>query len=666
MNERNCSGVEWRYWVSFVWNIVLAYVVYMLCRVVYVWENWAVLGRGWSDLHLNELLAGSLRFDTAAICYTHILYAVLMLLPIGLRRHKVYQMIAKCVYVGVNGLAVCMNLVDAVYSQYTGRRTTSTFFSEFQNDGNLVGIVGVELVRHWYLVLVGIALIAMLWMLYRMPKTDPQRLSGRLPRWVSPVAEGCVLVMVIVLSVVGIRGWVSKAIRPITISNANQYVNSPSEAAMVLNTPFSLIRTLGKTTFVNPGYFESEELDNLYSPVHRPHVRLSSSSSDEAHNDLLPCKKNVVVIIVESFASEYIGALNDYRGYTPFMDSLIGQSLTYRQSYCNGRKSIDGMPSILSSIPMFVEPFFVTSYSLNKVSGLAGELSRWGYATAFFHGAENGSMGFQAFARATGFQRYYGRTEYDADNRFGGEADFDGTWAIWDEPFLQYYATVMSEMQEPFMTAVFTASSHHPFAVPERYRDSLHEEGHPMYTCIRYTDMALRRFFETASCQPWFANTVFVITADHTNVSEREQYLTDIGRYMVPIVFYDPSGALPAERRSGIAQQIDIMPTLLGLLGYDEPYIAYGIDLLHTADSATWAVNYNNGIYQYVEGNIMLQFDGRAIVALYDMDADPLLKANLKDVESYAEDRLRMESRLKAILQSYMDRMINDRLVIND
>ena len=213
---------------------------------------------------------------------------------------------------------------------------------------------------------------------------------------------------------------------------------------------------------------------------------------------------------MESFGREYIGGFNKwlddgkYKGYTPFTDSLMRHSATWMYSYCNGRKSIDGMPSILSGIPMFVEPFFLTPSSMNDVSGIAGELKNKGYYSAFFHGAETGSMGFQAFARTTGFTDYFGRTEFNEDKRFRGDDDFDGTWAIWDEPFLQFYALKMSEFRQPFVSAVFTASSHHPYAVPEEYKDVYPEEGIVIHKCIRYTDNALRRFFETARRQPWY------------------------------------------------------------------------------------------------------------------------------------------------------------------
>ena len=314
------------------------------------------------------------------------------------------------------------------------------------------------------------------------------------------------------------------------------------------------------------------------------------------------------------------------------------------------------MPSILSSIPMFIEPFFLTPASMNHVSGIASLLAGEGYQTAFFHGAQRGSMGFMAFARSTGFQDYYGREDYDADKHFGGDEDFDGMWAIWDEPFLQYYATKMSEMKEPFMTAVFTASSHHPYVIPEKYKDVYPEEGIIMHKCIRYTDMALGKFFATASKQPWFNNTIFVLTSDHTNMSDHDYYQTDLGGFCSPIIIYEP-GREPA-MQDKIAQQIDILPTLMGLLHYPKPYFAFGIDVLNTQAEDTWAVNYLNGIYQYVKYGHVLQFDGQQTKAVYAL-TDSLMQHNQ---QGKLPQQQRMERELKAIIQQYMERMTQDRL----
>ncbi len=636
-------------------NILLVYLLYMLSRVVYVCEFWDLYADGWSSLDLGSLLAGSLRFDTSAIIYTNTLYILLVLLPLPRRltATPAWRTSLKALYVAVNSLMLVANLIDTVYSRYTGRRTTWTFFSEFSNEGNLGDIVGVELLRHWYLVLIGLAFIATLILLYRHPYRAPRPVQAHTGPAAAPAWQYILLSLLCVivyapLAVIGMRGGASTAIRPITISNANQYVNQPAQAAIVLNTPFSLIRTMGKTTFADPRYLPDADLDALYSPLH------------PAVPPTLESQPNIIVLILESFGQEYIGAYNDYPGYTPFLDSLISHSLTFRHSYANGRKSIDAMPSILSGIPMFVEPFFVTSYSLNDVGGLAAQLSRQGYTTAFFHGAENSSMGFQAFARTTGFQHYYGRTEYEADPRFGGSADYDGTWAIWDEEFLQYYAATMEQLPQPFMTALFTATSHHPFVVPGRYADSLRADGHPLHTCIRYTDHALRRFFATASRMPWFRNTVFVITADHTNINEQPAYNTPLGTFSVPIILYSPAGLLPTGISPAIAQQTDIMPTILALTGTPDPFIAYGTDLLHTPDSLTWAIHYNNGVYQYVQGSRLLLFDGTQPVGWYNLDADPQLHNNLLAAPDTA--RSHHLQRTQAIIQSYMQRMVTNRL----
>ena len=656
--------------MAVVWNLGLAYVVYMLARVVFLVKNYSYFEQGLTWGHLMEMFGGGLVFDTAAILVTNIPYIVMaLLLP--------WRKPTKWVYMIINSVALAMNLADSVYFKYTMRRTTTTVFSEFQNEGNLGGVIGTEVLQQWYLVVLFGVVVYGVWKLYKGVRREGVRREGvrregvrregvrrEGVKWYA--AQVVVLAAMAPFVVAGIRGGFTTAVRPITISNANQYVNRPVEAALVLNTPFAIYRTIGKNVFVVPEYFESSQLEKIYKPVHTPTTHPFS-------------KKNVVILIVESFGREYIGALNEtleggkYKGYTPYVDELVRKSVTFKYSYCNGRKSIDGMPSILSSIPMFVEPFILTPASMNEVSGIASLLAGEGYQTAFFHGAQRGSMGFQAFARATGFQEYYGREDYNADKRFGGDDDFDGMWAIWDEPFLQYYATKMSEMKEPFMTAVFTASSHHPYAIPEKYQQQFPEEGLIIHKCIRYTDMAIGKFFEKVSQEPWFKNTIFVLTSDHTNLSDHAYYQTDLGGFCSPIIIYEPGNEeRQPEIQDKIAQQIDILPTLMGMLNYPKPYFGFGIDVLNTEKEDTWAVNYLNGIYQYVKHGYVLQFDGERTKAMYEL-GDSLMEKNLLGVRSQESGVRRleagvkeeMEQEVKAIVQQYMERMTEDRLTTN-
>ena len=640
--------------LTVVCNLVLAYVVYFVCRIVFLLTNYSSFSDNLTAGHLMEMLRGGFLFDSSAIMYTNVLWIVMVLFPIHLKETPTYRKVCKWLFVVVNSLAVVMNLCDCVYFQYTSRRTTSTVFSEFSHEGNLAGIFGTELIRHWYLLLIGVVLIYALWRLY---------LSHNLKRhticwWRYSLATLVSILLMVPCIVGGMRGGLAHSVRPITVSNANQYVNHPTEAAIVLNTPFSLIRTIGKNVFEEPKYFTDEkQMLSYYSPIHQPDPGTVMNN------------KNVVVLIVESFGREYIGSLNrdldggKYRGYTPFVDSLLTYSLTFEYTFANGRKSIDAMPSTLSSIPMMVEPFFLTPASMNDLTGLAGMLHDKGYYSAFFHGAPNGSMGFEAFARATGYDKYFGRTEYNADPKGGGDADFDGMWAVWDEPYLQHVVRMVNGFKQPFVASVFTASSHHPFKVPEQYAAIFKDEGgQPIHKCVRYTDMALRKFFEAASKQPWYRNTVFVLVADHTNQNTHPYYKTDQGLYSIPIIFYTPDGSLETGMKQGvIAQQIDVLPTLMGILGYDKPYIAFGCDLLHTPAAQTWAFNYNNGVYQYFKGDFLLQFDGQKTKALYRFKTDPLLKQNLA---GKLPNQFQLENELKSLIQQYMYRMTTNTLIM--
>ncbi len=457
--------------LAVLWNLLLVYFVYQIARLEYYVENRDYLSYTW------DIFQGGLLFDTSAILYTNALYVVMMLFPLHWKENKIYHKVCQWLFVVVNSITFAINLADSVYFRYTMRRTTTTVFEEFSNEGNLGSIIGTEFLNHWYLVLLFALVVFLLWRCYVEPSIN----SHSLKWWRYDVACLLSLLLFAPFCVAGMRGGFTTAVRPITISNANQYASRPVDAALALNTPFALIRSIGKNVFVVPHYFSDEKaLASMYTPIHTP------------NDSAAVVKKNVVVLIVESFGREYIGALN---------------------------KDLEG--------GKYVEPFILTPSSMNDYTGLAGILGQEGYETAFFHGAQNGSMGFQAFAQKTGFKHYFGRTEYEAAK---GTDDFDGTWAIWDEPFLQYYAEEMGKMKQPFMTAVFTASSHHPFVIPEQYKQQFPEGKLEIQKCIRYTDMAIGKFFETASKQPWFENTIFVLTSDHT---------VHLLLYMSPVILKD-------------------------------------------------------------------------------------------------------------------------------
>lgn len=645
---------------SLAWNLLLVYVCYFICRLTFLLTNWAIFGDQFEWGYMFRLFAAGTIFDTTAILYSNALFIVLFLFPFHWKERSAFYRVVRWVFVAVNTFFLISNLVDCVYFRFSGRRTTMSVFQEFSHEAgrNMTSIFLKEFAVNWYLVVLAVALGILLYKLFRSPRPLP--LHG--PKWSYYVVQTVSLLVMAPFVVFGMRGGMTAATRPITISNANQYADRPVDACLVLNTPFSLFRTLGKKAFIVPQYLSEEEAVRVYSPLHTPADSIQFRPM------------NVVVLIVESFSKEFVGSFNThldngtYKGYTPFLDSLLTKGLTFQYSYSNGRKSIDGMPSVLSSIPSFVEPFFLTPASLNNVSSLARELKHKGYYSAFFHGAMNGSMGFQAFANSVGFDSYWGRTEYNEDPKYHGDDDFDGTWAIWDEEFLQFFCDRMTEFKQPFVTSVFTATSHNPYALPERYKNVFPKGTHPIHECIGYTDNALRHFFATASKQPWYNNTLFVITADHASMNEHPEYVTDLGAFTVPILFYAPGmPELQGKDTETVVEQIDIMPTVLGILGYDRPYIGFGQDILHTPKEDKFAVNYisGSGIYQLVKGDYLIQFDGEQVIHAYRFRTDVLMKDDVKD-SMPQEVRKEMETQLKSIIQQYMQRMNNNELVYRE
>lgn len=690
-------------------NIVLLFILYSLLRVEYLLENWSYFREAVKEGRLWSLLAGGTVFDAPGIFYLNILYVAMALFPFHLKERGGYYAVCKWVFVIINSIGILANLIDSVYFSYTLRRTTFDLFAEFAGDDNIAKIIGVELVRHWYLVILAVGLIWGLWKVYvsPSPKMNLRPLwryyllsflslgvggltavsairGGFLVNWWYYVIAALLLypawriwksgnwrghrICAALLAAVGIlliaaaplHGWRHRDIRPISISNANKYIQRPNEVALILNTPFTLIRTIGSTPFEDPKYMPDDAMELLYSPEH-PAVAASDSVG-------MSGRKNVVVIILESVGREYIGELNhdilgeDYKGYAPFIDSLVNVSATWRWTLDNGQKSIEAMPSVLAGIPSFTRPFVLTSASMNRLKGLPAVLREDGYSTAFFHGARKGSMGFDGFAKSVGFSDYFGRESFLEDGRAGGEEEFDGYWGIWDEPFLQYFALKLSDLPQPFMASIFTLSSHHPFNLPEKYKGRFPEGTEPIHKTIGYVDMALRKFFETAETKDWYRNTIFVITNDHTNARSHDEYRSAISAFYGPILIFDPSGSLPRGVFEGVAQQTDIMPTVLNITGASQPYVAFGKDLFSVPAEESWAVNHN-GIYQYMKYGYVLQFDGKRNVGLYRL-GDHKMERNL--LGSEPEIEMRMQRELEALIQQYMRRMLNDGLVVGE
>ena len=619
-------------------------LMYNISRLFFFFFNKDYLG----ELSTSELITifkGGFNFDLAAIIYTNLLVILLSIIPFRFKYNRLYQKLVHVIFIVINSIFLLANQVDIVYSRFTLKRTTLNVFKEFGNNDNIFQVFMNSIIDFWPVTLSTITLILIFIFCSRKIKFANNPISNL---WIFYIVQTLLFVLFAAFSVAGIRGGFKHSTRPITLSNASKYIKDSKQRPLVLNTPFALIRTARVKPLKKLNFFKSEKINEYYSAIHYNNS-----------NELKINNKNVVIIILESFAKAHIGYLNkhipNYQSFTPFLDSICEKSYVFTKAYANGRKSIDALPSVIASIPSIKEPFVLSYYSGNKINSIASILNKNNYYTAFFHGAPNGSMGFDAFAKQAGFQDYYGKDEYN------NNSDFDGIWGIWDEPFLQYYSKKMSEFKEPFMTAFFSLSSHHPFKVPKEYSKILPEGSLPIHKCIGYTDQALKKFFKESAQKKWFNNTIFVITADHSSQNKIDEYNTSAGAFAIPLIIYSPGTNLIGENNIDNIQQIDVMPTVLNMLNIQDKYIAFGTDAFNKRKQH-FSFNYIEGIYQIIKDNYLLCFDGKKSISLFNLTNDRLQKNNILDVNIKKAKEL--ELYIKCIYQEYSNRLIDNKLTI--
>ena len=625
-------------------RLSLAYIFYFIARVLFYVYN-ADLLRVESVSDFLSLCYYGLSFDTTAILYVNLLFIVVSIIPVFKNTNNGYQKFLFYLYFGTNLLAYSTNFVDFIYYKFTYARSTTAALSVLEHETNKATLFSNFLLEYWH-VWVLFILCAALWVyLYKKVTVLAFKPTKYIP-YFSFSTVGFLLIVLFVIG--GIRGGdFKKSTRPINLLDASRHVKNIVHSDIVLNTPFAIFRTLFTNGFAKTHY------EGVTEKVILEEVK----PIKEYHNNP-KTKPNVVVFILESYGREYIGAFNkntnipNYKSHAPFLDSLSQHSMIFTNAYANGRQSIHGMSSVLAGIPSFKDAFTSSPYPKQKIESLVSVLKTEGYDTSFFHGAANGSMGFLGFSNILGIDHYYGRTEFNDDSQF------DGFWGIWDEPFLQYMKNTLDKKKTPFFASVFTVSSHEPYIIPDKYKDRFHEGGVPIHKCAEYTDFALKRFFTEAKKQPWFSNTIFVLVADHCNQIFYDEYHKPINRYAVPIIIYKPGSNLVGVD-TDLAQQIDIYPTIVDMIGYDKPFRSWGRSLLDKKSSPPFVLNSTGSIYQFSRGNYICTFDGKIALGFYDKD-DKALKHNLiKNRNAEMDD---IELNCKAFIQDYMNRVIDKNL----
>ncbi|MDB4601434.1 sulfatase-like hydrolase/transferase [Flavobacteriaceae bacterium] len=621
-------------------RISLAYVFYFFARVLFYFYN--------SNMIIIEsvheffyLCFIGLTFDTSAILYANVLFILISLIPFKNINNDKFQKRIMILYFSTNLIAYSTNFFDFIYYRFSQSRLTTRVFDILENETNKMALAGSFIYNYWH-VFIFFFLLVYVWIyLYKKIEITHIKPIYDLKFYIFSTLSSLFIVFV---CVIGVRGGIGNATRPINMVDAHRFVKKGIHADFVLNSPFSFIRTFNKNFFKKKNFMDPSKVNQVLNPIKKV-------------NDSVYSQPNVMILVMESFGREYIGAFNkkrnieNYVSYTPFLDSLSNNSMIFTNAFANGRQSIEALPSILASVPSFKIPFTSSPYANQEIQSLVSVFNEKGYTTSFFHGAPNGSMGFLGLSNILKFDNYFGKNEFN-DNSL-----YDGFWGIWDEPFLQYVNNTTSKLKEPFFSTFFSLSSHEPFYVPEKYEGVFPKGDVQMHQVIGYSDNALRKFFESAKKEPWFENTIFIITADHTNQFWYPYYSAPVNRFSIPVLFYHPNNSLKGEN-DVLMQQMDIFPSLIDLLGYDKSLNTWGRSVFSDLGQS-FSINYSGTVYHFSMNKFTLVFDGNEVIGVYDID-DYWLENNI--INDKTIDFNKEEIYLKAFIQDYMDRIIDKKL----
>jgi phosphoglycerol transferase MdoB-like AlkP superfamily enzyme len=608
-------------------RIGVVFIIYQICRIAFI-----IFNRSYFPNVTTSVFWGGIIYDLSAISFINLFFIVLHLIPGNFKYRKNYQKRLKIAFFVVNLIFIATNFIDFEYYKFTGRRSSFGLITAKGMENEIGGLIPIFFLKYWYLPISFLLLSIFIWKALSNPKlvTTIERISRK-----ELLQQTGILVVALLVGLLFARGGISD--KPIRIVDAINY-STIGNTAVVLNTPYCILKTIkDKEALVDPKFYTEDELKTIFNPVVITNPKESQTN------------KNLVIIILESFGDE-----NIHVGYSPFLDSLMTKSYYFKNGFSNGRVSIDAVPSTMSSIPSLMNtPLISSGYSLNDVYGLPKILKKHGYNTSFFHGAFNGSQNFDQYCKVAGFELYFGKNEYV------GEESFDGTWGVFDEEFLSFFCDKVSTFKTPFFTSIFTISSHMPYTIPEKHQGKFPKGTTEIHESIGYTDYALRQFFRKAKRQAWYKNTLFVFTADHTSSCRKGQYLTNVGKFKIPIFFFDPSNPKLVGISAKNFQQIDILPSVLDYLKIKDTFITFGKP--YTSDK-DFVVSYVDNLYNCILGDYYLAFDGQKSVGLYKFKQDLFLKNNLLVQEKTRRNE--MEKFIKAYIQSFNRRVIENDLTI--
>ncbi|MFN8396438.1 MAG: LTA synthase family protein [Bacteroidia bacterium] len=604
----------------------------------------------WMDIATGYTMG--FQFDLATIVIFNGFILLFMALPLSLHRRRSTYKICNILLILANMPILVVNAIDVVYYSFAEKRLTHELFTTQSDFGSFKPAM---LMEYWWLFMIFFVMVYVLYKILdrfarRMIRGDEMQPIGR--RWLwAMLFVGCLYM--------GFQGGLRQG--HLCVSKA--YVgDSFFSGSMGLNSAYTILTAVDwQEQEVMQQVPEQEAVavtramlrhswDSPYLREDYPLLRQTRFMEPERHY-------NVVFLIVESLNARDVGILTgapEGKSLTPNLDTLAQHARVFTRYFANGTRSVESLPALLNSIPdIFDRPTIGSHFMNNTHYGLPAMLSERGYETSFFCGSHNGTMGFDKYAKVSGIKQYFGMNEYPYSER-----DFDGYWGCADGPFAQWMATKQDEMQEPFMSVLFTISNHHPFNLPKSGADDLDKLPiSRMQKTVAYTDRALGDYFKTVSKMPWYKNTIFIITGDHCFHEKSDPDRTFMENFHVPLFLMGPGIEPGMDDRIG--QHVSVMPTLISHMRLHTLHASTGVSLLGDSPEP-FAINNLMDVASIAQGDLALSASPNRLHAVCRNEGNNWVPQGFKDVP--VEKQVELEYKLRCLFQAYHNARIKNKM----
>jgi glucan phosphoethanolaminetransferase (alkaline phosphatase superfamily) len=641
----------------FLINIGFLLITFLIYRLVFFFQYADV-----SEFHIKDIVRAflvGLRFDLATSVYVLAPFVLLIFIPYVSwkdRYLKVMFTLNLCWLI----LVSIYLFIDLLYYPFSLRHLS---FELFNTKGDIVSLIKIGFLEYSIQVLFFCLFLFGICFFYLLLSSKVLKIFsyGNCSFMKKLVSEAASLLIIIAFSIVMARGGFQ--MKPIKISEAFAF-HSPFLGHLALNGVYTTMRTYYsfRTNREMQGW--GERSCPQQEAMQKGQAMIVSLEKEEMLDPKYPLYRhfkykdrefrplNIVIFIMESWSSKYIGSLGGEEDATPFFSRLSKKGILFKNFFSNGQRSIEAISAIFTSIPPAEGMILSQSGVLSQmpIKFLPAILREKAYKTFFIHGAKRGSMGFDSLMKQTGIETYISKEDLV---KAGGRDD--GVWGIYDEDTFLYANRLFESQKNPFFAVIFSLSSHTPYKLPsERFKH--YKSGTPFYdflNSIRYSDYALSRFFDEASKMKFFDNTVFIIVGDHTEGKTTGNNLYE--RFSVPCLLYAPSYIKPMVISKTVTQ-IDLVPTILDILKSSDAHASFGQSAFHN--------NPGNGLLAYgnfdvfVRGGWMLVSSMNEIKETYPYLQQPVKGVSYKRTEISA--KLKREE--DCYLQMFHDLILTNRL----